>query len=284
MLAAFGFSCMPTKSCAREGKDGKTWTSLPRPSSTHCNEESSDCSTDLDDTPTELSDASFSSYTPKLDSRTYAETLIIFDWDDTLFPTAWVRDNDLLGDDAMLNTLQITQLSRLTKRVRTTLDVAAQIGRVVIVTNAQEGWVEMMCKRFMPSLANSLKSIDVVSARSVYSEETDDAGEWKHLAFSYEVALFQSEVSAKYYNLVSIGDSLHELHALLSVAEETESCWGKSLKLVENPSIEKLIEQHTLLEASMKTIVNGEGDVDVQMVVNTDKALSLAPRTAIRSL
>jgi len=133
------------------------------------------------------------------------------------------------------------------------------------VTNAEQGWLERTCSKFMPSLVSLLKTVDIVSARSTYESIAKRPSEWKRLAFLHEVSLFKSSMAADQYNIVSIGDSLHELRALLSVTEATESCWGKSLKLLESPSIEQLVEQHELLADSLVDFVEQMGDVDIEI-------------------
>jgi len=84
------------------------------------------------------------------------ETLLIFDWDDTLFPTSWVQKHGLLKSEAgeTLSNEDIAQLEQMTERVRKTLQLALQIGKVVLVTNAAQGWIEQSCTNFMPSLVS----------------------------------------------------------------------------------------------------------------------------------
>merc|ERR1711924_5074 len=96
------------------------------------------------------------------------ETLILFDWDDTLFPTSWLLQRGLLERPMPARTPsreERVQLQRMAEHARDTLAMALQIGKVVIVTNGEEGWVEMSCEEFLPSLIDMLQKVDIVSAR-----------------------------------------------------------------------------------------------------------------------
>merc|ERR1711998_149070 len=64
------------------------------------------------------------------------------------------------------------------------LSKAMTYGNVVIITNAERGWVEMSAARFMPTTQLLLSELTVVSARSTYEPEfPDDPLNWKVAAF-----------------------------------------------------------------------------------------------------
>ena len=52
------------------------------------------------------------------------------------------------------------------------LEVSKRNGKVMIITNAAEGWVELSANRFMP-LTNQIikKDIEIISARTRYERE-----------------------------------------------------------------------------------------------------------------
>jgi hypothetical protein len=194
------------------------------------------------------------------------ETLMVFDWDDTLFPTSWLQRHCLLEDTAEVSTDQVLQLRVLAENVKATLQMAMQLGKVVIVTNAEQGWIEASCTRFMPSLIDMLKTVDIVSARTTYGRSVKDPALWKRLAFSHEVELFYGATRAhQQRNIISLGDSLHELNALKAVTTGVPNCCGKSIKLLDTPSIEQLIEQHELLVTSLLDVLEHNGDIDVEI-------------------
>jgi hypothetical protein len=243
----------------------------PKAGEQHCPSRSSDnvseCSTSADNQEFDAGnlDDGLSVCCSNIDLQ--VETLIIFDWDDTLFPTSWLAQNMLLDADVHPSFEQQTQMERVADCARLILQTAVQIGKVVIVTNAQEGWIEMSCTKFMPSLASLLETVDKVSAQSRYRKFSEDPAEWKRLAFADEVRGLYGSCTDLARNIISVGDSMHELSALKSVTEEPNCC-GKSIKLLENPSIEQLIEQHDVVASSLLEVAEHNGDLDIEVGVD----------------
>jgi hypothetical protein len=193
------------------------------------------------------------------------ESLLIFDWDDTLFPTSWMHRQGLLNEGAVLNDEQWAHLQDMAGCVQATLETAIQLGHVVIVTNAQEGWVQLSCAAFMDSIRYLLEQVDIKSARSLYEEHSQEPLEWKRLAFVHEVKAFYGPITECQRNVVSFGDSLHEQRALVSVTHDVPHCCGKSVKFLESPTIEQLIEQHKLMSECFLDVLEHNGDLDVEI-------------------
>merc|ERR1712098_435895 len=101
----------------------------------------------------------------------------------------------------------------------------------------------------MPSLSCLLQEVGLVSARSSFEWQcAHDPTEWKRLAFVREVELSCGEIIAgQRQNIISLGDSLHEQCALISVTRGLPNCCGKSLKFMGSPTVEQLIDQHELI-------------------------------------
>lgn len=143
--------------------------------------------------------------------------------------------------------------------------MATSIGHVAIVTNAEQGWVEYSCAQFMPSLQETLAEVSVISARSMYEAACTSSSQWKCRAFRDMVDDFYGKSSMQQQNVVSLGDSDNELRALLSVSNGVSNCCGKSVKFVETPSIEQLVEQHDLLFECLLDVIEHNGDLDIEI-------------------
>jgi len=229
-------------------------------------EAASDCSTVSGNQglPTSHSDGSLGDVCS--DSANQVESLIIFDWDDTLFPTTWLQQHDYFDKGVALSNAKEARLESMANRARVTLQMALQVAKVVIVTNAEQGWVQSSCKKFMPSLVSLVKTIEIVSARTTYEGVTKDMTEWKRMAFQEEVELFYGpDQDGQQRNIVSLGDSMHEMRALKSVTDGIPNCWGKSIKFWDYPSIQQLIDQHDLLVTTLLDVVEDNGHVDVEI-------------------
>lgn len=198
-------------------------------------------------------------------------TLIILDWDDTLLPSTWLQQQGLqiAAGSAMPNEEQKALLQRLARRVIRILRSTKQLGQVTIVTNAEKGWVELSCSKFLPEVLPLLEGIKIMSARSTFEHAHPQSTpmHWKRLAFRSEIAAFFHAsavgcVEDNWKNMISVGDSMQERTALLE-ATQGRDCWSKSLKFVERPSPEQLMRQQRLLGACLRYLVDFEGSLDL---------------------
>eukprot|EP00747_Dinoflagellata_sp_TGD_P089888 gnl/TRDRNA2_/TRDRNA2_164488_c0_seq2.p1 gnl/TRDRNA2_/TRDRNA2_164488_c0~~gnl/TRDRNA2_/TRDRNA2_164488_c0_seq2.p1 ORF type:complete len:326 (-),score=45.75 gnl/TRDRNA2_/TRDRNA2_164488_c0_seq2:24-1001(-) len=110
------------------------------------------------------------------------QTIILFDWDDTLCPSTWIRDNrptlsffKPAPDDEKYQ----KPLRELQKQVYAVLDLALKMGKVIIVTNAMETWVETSCRHFLPELLPLVNQIPVIYARSIFDVHTCEGAKAK---------------------------------------------------------------------------------------------------------
>lgn len=191
--------------------------------------------------------------------------LFIFDWDDTLMPTHWLTKQGLMHEEAVFTEAQRSQLQALADRVAQTLEAAAQQGKVVIITNAAEGWVQQSCLHFLPDVMPILQKLRIVSARSTFEPlGIRSATEWKVRSFEREVELAFSDTRWRPH-VVSVGDSQHEHEALLQATRGLQDCYSKSLKFMEQPSIDQLLEEHALVAGTLEEVLQFDGDLDVDV-------------------
>ena len=138
--------------------------------------------------------------------------------------------------------------------VKRFLYLAGTLGKVYIVTNSETGWVEHSIKEFMPSLIPLLPQLNIISARSLYSDRQiddktpitqDDLINWKHLAFLNIVQEINNNCHDKKerYRTVAIGDSWAEIKALEKTNDQLKNPITKWIKFTEDPSIPTLCKQ-----------------------------------------
>jgi hypothetical protein len=176
------------------------------------------------------------------------EKLLIVDWDDTLLPTSYLHMHGLVHENAVVPHSIRVLLREYAVRVKATLDILASHGRVVIVTNAHKGWIELSCARFLPEIEKFIRSLPRISARPFDHEDgaPPKPKEWKEEAF---VALAQMHYAdnAVGQPVFSLGDASYEREAARRTAERLGSV-AQSLKLLEHPSLEALDAQHAFLQ------------------------------------
>eukprot|EP00439_Symbiodinium_sp_Y106_P067952 s1993_g11.t1 len=106
------------------------------------------------------------------------QTIILFDWDDTLCPSNWIRENRpalSFFKPCPADEKYQRPLRELQKHVEATLKLAMKMGKVIIVTNAMEPWVETSCRNFLPALMPIVSQVQVIYARSVFDTMTCEA-------------------------------------------------------------------------------------------------------------
>eukprot|EP00928_Gymnodinium_smaydae_P093757 TRINITY_DN7806_c0_g2_i1.p1 TRINITY_DN7806_c0_g2~~TRINITY_DN7806_c0_g2_i1.p1 ORF type:complete len:253 (-),score=41.07 TRINITY_DN7806_c0_g2_i1:262-1020(-) len=195
------------------------------------------------------------------------DTLLIFDWDDTILPSTWIQKQGLrLTSDSVVTDDQGQVLKKLSRSASRMLRAAKRYGRVVLVTNAERGWVELSCKKFLPWLLPVLEGVKILSARAEYERRgVTSPFEWKYLAFESEINNWCSFISAQAVtNIVSIGDAGHERQALLRTTKGIPNCRAKSVKLVERPVVPQLQKQHELLNTVIGQIARHDGNLDLR--------------------
>jgi len=193
--------------------------------------------------------------------------VIIFDWDDTLFPTSFLSSLGLHidGPDAPANIQD--SLDLFSKCMILTIKQAKRYGRVVIVTNAETGWVELTAAKFLPLVANEICQLPILSARSTFEPRGFVKPlEWKEQAFAFVLESHMAQVESFRGSMWSIGDSIHERDAVITVCRAFDLI-HKSVKLMDRPDLAVLYRQHGLLQKNMHDMTDSSPlDVRVQLV------------------
>lgn len=150
------------------------------------------------------------------------------------------------------------------KKAWRTLSTARRYGTVLLVTNAEEGWIELSCQAFLPSLLPLVMDLQFLSARTTYEQRgVDSPFEWKFLAFESEVGELIDKDHHLRKNVISFGDSAQEREALIRITECRPNCCTKSVKFVERPEISQLQCEHDLIYKCFKQLVDHDGNLDL---------------------
>lgn len=206
---------------------------------------------------------------PQDEKFTAAETFFVFDWDDTVLPSTWLQRNGLRLDAASRPTAEQRELlAKVAFAARKTFRAARLHGKVILLTNAERGWIELSCQKFLPTLAPMLENVKLVSARTTYEgPQYPSPLDWKLRAFEAEITNFFGPGAlsdpSKRKNVFSVGDSIHEREALLRATSSAPCCNSKCLKFVERPDISQLCKQHELITECFERIVHHDGNLDL---------------------
>jgi hypothetical protein len=244
--------------------------------------------------PTQPSSVDSSSKTPSLSfnqpgasSKTISsdrETVIIFDWDDTLLCSSFLSGKGYRLDTDKSKIVDCESgLRELEQSIITVLTTALQFGAVHIVTNAETGWVQLSAQKFIPAVVPLLSRVSVLSARSTFESRYPDSPlKWKFYAFQEKLAPTFAD-NKKLKNILSFGDSHVEREAVRAVTRGFPNTKTKSVKFAERPSMEQLRRQIELVTNCFQYIHNHDGDLDLQLTVTINQQSQLQQNTSIPS-
>merc|ERR1719199_1490659 len=175
--------------------------------------------------------------------------LVIVDWDDTVLPTTYLIQ---LGIGHNVKACEVppavrNALRKYAYRVKETFKLLEEHGKVVIVTNAKAGWIELSCCTFLPEIEALVRSFPRISAQPAECRENEEIipAKWKEDAF---VSIAQKHFADPAGQPVfSLGDALYEREALRRTSERL-GVVAQSVKLLDHPSLDALDAEHASLQ------------------------------------
>jgi hypothetical protein len=190
-------------------------------------------------------------------------TMIIFDWDDTLLCTSYLTPTGIFNDDFELSERDKEKLAKLEGHVLKIINLAIAKGDTYIITNAAPGWVEYSCERFYPEVKQVLNKVTIVSARGEYEKlYPGDSRQWKIQAFLEMKKNFDTELVA---NIICMGDSIIEMEAAHVLASKFSQAFIKTIKFREAPKPEELVKQLSLVADQFSTIYSSVKNLTIRV-------------------
>lgn len=219
---------------------------------------------------------------PKVVQASGVDSLIIFDWDDTIMPTTALTEDGYFAElppgeegdtqrrlSELLLWRRRAELTACAEAAMRALRAARRRGKVIVVTNAIRGWVPDTAARFLPELMGELDDLTVISARSIYEPQgIAEPWQWKALCFERIARCFQFDPDGIQgpKSLVSIGDSWHERAAAFKTGQELGAgCFVKSVKLAERPTVDVLTQQLDLCARQLDQLASHDGSLDLRV-------------------
>lgn len=208
---------------------------------------------------------------------------IIFDWDDTLFPT-WYIQNVIrpcaAGTDpgCPVPEMFVETLRTFADDVASLLRKARSVARVAIVTLAQRPWAEQSARIYLPGLNfdDLIAELDIplyYARECVRKQEVrlDEEGVnmfviAKRNAMVKCLSKMRKKVGVEQTNIVAIGDSIVEHEAIKEVVWSWEGhhlC--KSVLLLDKPPVEILRNEIQVLCSGIEKMVAYTDDFDFNM-------------------
>ena len=193
-------------------------------------------------------------------------TIIIFDWDDTLLCTSFLSNYNFDIEEVLKKNNNYELLYKLEKKIFEILSLSIQKGEIYIITNAEKGWVEYTSQIFFPSIIKLLNHVKIISAR----EENqilfpNDIRMWKINSFNNAFRQFDHD---GIINIISIGDSFFEIEASKLLNSKFFNSFIKTVQFVQSNKIEELIDQIELVTYKFDFIVNSPKNYTIKLGKN----------------
>ena len=192
--------------------------------------------------------------------------ITIFDYDDTILPSSWLTC--IFSAREELSQDMVEKLKKVDQTASTLLREALKYSTVIIVTNAEEGWVEYSSRLFLPTVFGLLHYVTVRSARSRYAARfPEESGAWKKMTFSDELdPLWDHNGSI---SVLSIGDSLLERDAVFSYEAANSGVIAKSIKMIDVPNPTQLSMQQQLICRDLYKMVARVKKLDLKLTAQS---------------
>mmetsp|Transcript_67500 Transcript_67500/g.161995 ORF Transcript_67500/g.161995 Transcript_67500/m.161995 type:complete len:539 (+) Transcript_67500:70-1686(+) len=230
----------------------------------------------------------FSKEPSSLRSEPTRRSVIIFDWDDTLCPTAWLDQQPELravfngngAIDASATLAQNTQVASLLKAFETVLKdlltLALSVACVGIVTLSQRSWVTDSARDLFPEVRPLLDKMEIVYAREQGGFQSSLGGFFpisafigqKRTAMQHVMDLHGRRSGVNVWeSFISVGDSEVERQAAFTLAQDcvrqsTLNSW-KLVKFLERPGIGKLRRELESLIQRLEELVSSSGNQNI---------------------
>lgn len=199
------------------------------------------------------------------------KAVLFWDWDDTLLCSSVLSekgyrlstDMDKENDTELMSQLKVLQAS-----VVEVLRLSLEFGEVHVVTNAENRWVELSAKKWLPSVVPLLERCQICSARSTFENQfPKDPQMWKNKAFEgqLEKILWKNETEK---HIFSFGDSEVERRALMNVTSSIANAQCKSVKFQLKPTVEQLRVQQGVVRDALANLLKHNGDLDLCTMVD----------------
>mmetsp|Transcript_1100 Transcript_1100/g.3417 ORF Transcript_1100/g.3417 Transcript_1100/m.3417 type:complete len:217 (-) Transcript_1100:122-772(-) len=190
-------------------------------------------------------------------------TVTILDWDDTILASSFLQN---VGDRHSTSDWVRSCMAELEVYALGLLEEALRVGAVIVITNAEAGWVEISAATYMPRVLECLRSnnIRIISARSTYEPHyRENPLQWKLCAFVRELSIVFDGSPA--HHVIVLGDGIGECFAARGVQSMMPSARVKTIKFVDFPTVKKLIEQQTVIRSYLKYVASLDRSFEVRL-------------------
>ena len=209
-----------------------------------------------------------------VESLTFSRTLLIFDFDDTLFCTKYFDTFSICYSDIFDYNISLEEshpklnkeLKELEKTIINIFTKLLMNYDIVIISNANLKWIENCLTHFLRELKEYIteNNIKIYSAKNMYSKIVKNSNEWKTKCFKKVVKeLYENEINNLDLTVISIGDNNDEKRAVFKLTKEPifRKLTPKFIHMISFPSAASIILQLKYIEENICNLINEDKNI-----------------------
>ena len=196
-----------------------------------------------------------------------SKTLLIFDFDDTLFCTKYLDTFALSYQDIFtckvsleqINSCLAHEIKELESEILDLFSILGQNCDIVIISNADLKWINNCLTHFLPELNDYLieNEIKILSAKNTFSKIIKAPTDWKLKCFKKVIDDLYGEDLFYDLNVISIGDGKEEKKAVFNLAKDLKfrKLKAKFIRMISFPSAASIILQLKYLKENINEMI-----------------------------
>ena len=197
-----------------------------------------------------------------------SRTLLIFDFDDTLFCTKYFDTFSLPYKDIFtcrisleeINPCLISELKQLESSIIDLFSKIIQNYDIVIISNADMTWINNVLTHFLEELKEYINENDIkiYSAKNMFSKFSKNKTEWKIKCFQKVIKdIYKNDLTYTDLNIISIGDGNEEKKAVFSLSKinNFHKINQKFIRCISYPSAATIILQLNYLNNNLNNMI-----------------------------
>lgn len=199
------------------------------------------------------------------ESSLFSKSLIIFDFDDTLFCTQYFDTFTLSYQDIFsgktsleeINQCLVRELKELEATIIALFMNLQQNCDIIIISNANMKWINNCLTYFLEELKEYINenNIKIYSAKNMFSKIVKNKMEWKIKCFKKVINdLYKNHLKNSYLNVISVGDNNEEKKAVFNLEKTNCKIKAKFIKMISYPSAATIILQLKYLNNNLNNI------------------------------
>jgi hypothetical protein len=198
----------------------------------------------------------------------FSRTLLIFDFDDTLFCTKYfdtfsLSYQDIFSCKVSLEEINPCLVRELRQLESTIIEVFSNLEKnydILIISNADMKWINNCLTHFLEEFKEYINenNIKIYSAKSMFGKILKNKNEWKIKCFKKVINdMYQSDLNCPDLNVISIGDSAEEKKAVFSLTKHNKfiKINPKFIRMISFPSAATIILQLKYLNNNLNNMI-----------------------------